>query len=87
MSNSISSKSSTGKTKAAEEKTDSSKTTSQKEGTKTIRCSNCGKILTLERHPDKKGFLVAYDNCTGTGSKVMVFSAPISTVKKMKEVK
>ena len=77
MSNSISSKSSTGKTEAPE----------QKEGTKTIRCSNCGKILTLERHPYKKGFLVAYDKCTGTGSKVMVFSAPISTVKKMKEVK
>lgn len=78
MSNSTSSESSTGKTKTPE----------KKEDLKTIRCSNCGKILTLERHPDKKGFLVAYDNCTtDKGKRVMVFSAPISTVKKMKEVK
>ena len=74
MLNSISSKSQTGKGSKSSTEEDEKKS-------KKMRCPNCNKEIPVERHPSKKGFLVAYHDCTKRG-RVPVYEAPIKTFKK-----
>lgn len=80
MSNSILSKSSTGTDPESEDPKKKKRTP------RTIKCSNCGEQIPIEKHPDRKGFVIAYHDCM-TGRRVPVYIGSLANYNKMKEVK